>query len=251
MALDLILYFGDIRCHLRGCYRFYFQDDPFGFRIEQLFGFLAIGLAFILGIVRIVRYLFPETVEDNNNIETRFRREFNNIIVVLAVLIMEFLLLIGFSCFGLIFSCISIIKRRFQPKVFDSEFEAFILTKDGNRIFKKFAKSEWSSENILFYESVEKLKGIPNKKYVEKRVNEIINTFIEIGSPLEVNLSVDARRETIKNVSNFKDFKENYDLMFELSIKETKRNMRDTFSRVRTSSEFKKWKKNTKVIINE
>jgi hypothetical protein len=249
MVLDIIMYIGEKGCHLKGCFMYYTMDDPFGFRIEQLFGFFTIGFTFLLGLFPLIRFIYNSYIDDGD--QSKSDRDSNNILEGLIIFFSELVLIFGFSCFGLLFSCISIIKEKLQPKVYDDEFEAFIHSTDGNPIFKKFAKLEWSLENILFYESVENLKFIPSEKYAERRTNEIIDAFIDIGAPLEVNLSVDARKETIKNVENFKTFSNDYKKMFEPATKETKRNMRDTFSRVVTSSEFKKWKKYTNAVINK
>jgi hypothetical protein len=102
-------------------------------------------------------------------------------------------------------------------------------------------------ENILFYEQIDKYKKIKVSKVSKKRANEILVNFIEVGSVLEVNLAADVRKSTKNKILNFSkdDFKD----IFDDAIKETKRNMRDTFARIRKTEEFQNWKNFSKVVI--
>eukprot|EP01080_Neovahlkampfia_damariscottae_P010221 gene10221-2641_t len=123
---------------------------------------------------------------------------------------------------------------------YDSEFEALINDKKGKEIFKKYAKAEWSLENILFYEDVQTYLNSPTIKYAKRRSTEILNNYIELGSTLEVNISADVRKPLLNKLKNFDDNSDQYLFIFDKSLQEVKRNMRDTFSRI-PGSEFKSW----------
>ena len=72
--------------------------------------------------------------------------------------------------------------------------------------FYEFAKSRYCMESILFLNDVREFR----KQYPEKNVawhrnktRKIINAYINIGSPLEININSDVRSKIIKtNLSN-------------------------------------------------
>jgi hypothetical protein len=65
---------------------------------------------------------------------------------------------------------------------------------------------------------------------------------------MEVNLSGEVRKLLISMINNFENQK-NQNEIFDESIKEAKRNMRDTFSRINHGSEYKKWLESNNVVI--
>jgi hypothetical protein len=242
-TFDLILFIKENGFNLKS---YFFFDDPFGFRIEQLVVIFFIIVLIWFPFLPLGVYFLNQRVQDPID---SLRGEIISIIQSMLLIGFEFMLIMIFCCVGLILSIISFIKRKLQPKIFDSEFDAFINTKKGKEIFREFAKKEWSSENIQFFEQVEKYKKIWNSKFAEKRAKEIVQNYVEVGSPLEVNLSGDVRKTTKYKVNNFKEFKEGYKIIFDDAIKETKRNMRDTFARIRKTTEFEDWKNSSKVLI--
>eukprot|EP01080_Neovahlkampfia_damariscottae_P002024 gene2024-1531_t len=54
----------------------------------------------------------------------------------------------------------------------------------------------------------------------------------------------------MKKVDNFDEYKEVYQSIFNDALKETKRNMRDTFTRISVTKEYQNWKKTSTVLID-
>jgi hypothetical protein len=241
-------------CKVKG---FFVNDDPFGFRVEQFGIIIVLILTVLITLIPFSRYFVDLIVIStrSNDGENRRGRSSGSFIINYLEVIMFFLietfLLIATCAVGLTLSIISIIKKRLRTPVFDSEFEAFVNTKEGIHVFKEYAKSEWSTENILFYEDILKFREIKKFKAAKRQAIQMNLNFVEIGSPLEVNLSGDVRRLTKKRIENFQDHKNDFNEIFEEALKETKRNMRDTFSRVTGTRQYQQWKNNTKVVIED
>jgi uncharacterized protein YeaO (DUF488 family) len=66
-----------------------------------------------------------------------------------------------------------------------------------------------------------------------------------------VNLSAEVRKTAKYKVKNFKEFKEGFKNIFDDAIKETKRNMRDTYARIRRTLEYQHWKSSSKALVEE
>ena len=56
----------------------------------------------------------------------------------------------------------------------------------GQKIFAEFLKSEYSDENILFWQACEELKKERNPEKIEEKARIIYEDFISILSPKEV-----------------------------------------------------------------
>ncbi|GMS78157.1 hypothetical protein PENTCL1PPCAC_332, partial [Pristionchus entomophagus] len=76
-------------------------------------------------------------------------------------------------------------------------FERLMKNKSGQKFFAEFLKSEYSDENILFYQACEELKREKNGEKVEEKARIIYEDFISILSPKEVSL--DSRVREIVN----------------------------------------------------
>lgn len=77
-------------------------------------------------------------------------------------------------------------------------FEKMMKNRYGQKIFAEFLKSEFSDENILFWQACEELKKEKNPEKIEEKARIIYEDFISILSPKEVSL--DSRvRELINN----------------------------------------------------
>jgi hypothetical protein len=246
MILDWVIFLRENKFNLKN---FYIMDDPFGFRIEHLIGVVTlvnmIWIAFIPFALLFVNERLPTQAVDSP------RGELLGIILSVALILIELFIMIVLGSIPLTLAIISFCKRRFQPVIYDSEFDAFINTKKGRELFKKYAKKEWSLENILFFEQVEKYKKIWIFKLASKRAKEIVETYVEFNSPLEVNLSAEVRKTAKYKVKNFKEFKEGFKNIFDDAIKETKRNMRDTYARIRRTLEYQHWKSSSKALVEE
>jgi regulator of G-protein signaling len=77
-------------------------------------------------------------------------------------------------------------------------FDRLMKNKSGQKYFAEFLKSEYSDENILFWQACEELKRERNTEKIEEKARIIYEDFISILSPKEVSL--DSRvREIINN----------------------------------------------------
>jgi hypothetical protein len=231
--------------------RYFITDDPFGFRIEQI-GVIAMLLATVFLSLYPLIYHIIRTVRNNpDNDVYSFQSELFGILLSVSYFIFELGLLASSSFVGLIVAIFSYIRKKFRTKVFENEFVAFINTKEGMKIFKDYSTREWSSENVLFYEEILKFNQIKKFKIAQKNAKNIMENYVEIGSPFEVNLSGDVRKLTKKKIDSMDANKQlsQFSNVFEEAFKETKRNMRDTFGRIRQTEEFKEWKISSKVVI--
>jgi hypothetical protein len=252
LSINIILFIIDIIIFIKqsgcGIKRFFITEDPFGFRFEQ------IGIV-LMFIVTLGLSFLPIAASSGSTVNVR-SSSYNttSIILSLGFFLFEIGLLISSCGVGLLLAIISFIKSKTRNSlVFDSEFVAFINTKEGIRIFKEYSKKEWSSENVLFFEDVLRYQQIKKFKLAQKHALHIKDSYIEIGSPFEVNLSGDTRKLTKTKVEELQtsDLDSNYLNIFEEAMKETKRNMNDTFGRIRQTQEFREWKSKSNVIIED
>uniref|UniRef100_A0A0K0E8W5 RGS domain-containing protein n=1 Tax=Strongyloides stercoralis TaxID=6248 RepID=A0A0K0E8W5_STRER len=85
-----------------------------------------------------------------------------------------------------------------EVQAWGQSFERLMNNKIGQKYFAEFLKSEFSDENILFYQACEELKREKNHEKIEEKARIIYEDFISILSPKEVSL--DSRvREIINN----------------------------------------------------
>ncbi|XP_046871245.1 regulator of G-protein signaling 5-like isoform X1 [Hypomesus transpacificus] len=72
---------------------------------------------------------------------------------------------------------------------------------DGRTVFADFLKSEFSQENMEFWNACEDYKKTPLNKMVAK-AKQIYEEFVEADSPNEVNLDSATREETKQNLQS-------------------------------------------------
>ena len=218
----------------KGCspIEYFFKDDTLGFRAQFYFSLFAITVSWIGTFYNLwgpfVAYSNADTWDKYTTIFLFVTGEIG------------YLIGYGGGCFGLFVIFIQKILSCIRTTKYDSEFEALINDKKGKEIFKKYAKAEWSLENILFYEDVQNYLKSPTVKYASRRGREILKNYIEYGAPLEVNFSADVRKHLMNKLKNFDQHSDQYLFIFDKSLEEVKRNMRDTYNRIPTS-EFKSW----------
>jgi len=78
-------------------------------------------------------------------------------------------------------------------------FERLMKHRIGQKYFSEFLKSEYSDENILFWQACEELKRERNSEKIEEKARIIYEDFISILSPKEVSL--DSRVREIINTN--------------------------------------------------
>lgn len=80
-----------------------------------------------------------------------------------------------------------------------TSFDRLMNHKGGQKYFAEFLKSEYSDENILFWQACEELKRERNPEKIEEKARIIYEDFISILSPKEVSL--DSRVREIINAN--------------------------------------------------
>lgn len=73
-----------------------------------------------------------------------------------------------------------------------------LLFAGGQKFFAEFLKSEYSDENILFWQACEELKREKNPEKIEEKARIIYEDFISILSPKEVSHTVSAKDQDVK-----------------------------------------------------
>lgn len=66
-------------------------------------------------------------------------------------------------------------------------FERVMKSAAGRGCFRRFLRTEFSEENMMFWMACEELKKETNKTVVEEKVRQIYEDFISILSPKEVS----------------------------------------------------------------
>ncbi|XP_046568960.1 regulator of G-protein signaling rgs-2-like isoform X1 [Haliotis rubra] len=74
------------------------------------------------------------------------------------------------------------------------------LMKSGRKVFREFLRSEYSEENMLFWQACEDLKQEQNPELVEEKARLIYEDYISILSPKEVSLDSRVREVINRNM---------------------------------------------------
>jgi hypothetical protein len=228
-VIDVVLFTKQNGCSLK---RYFFDDDPFKFRIEFYMVFLMIIIGFLFTLIPPV--LLISTKLAGGATPSQLRN-----IGGLFFFILECLQL-SIPYYGVIIALIRIIQQKMIKKVERTEFEELFNDEVGNELLKEFAINEWSIENIYLHDDILKYKKTP-KKLMKSKCEEILKTYIEEGSPLEVNISRRIRKLTIQKIRNFDN--ENSMEIFDGVGFEVLMNLQDTFGRFKFTQLYVSWKK--------
>ncbi|KAJ6237603.1 regulator of g-protein signaling 4 [Anaeramoeba flamelloides] len=102
---------------------------------------------------------------------------------------------------------IKIPKTRQEKEKIQKEISKYFLTfKDvlgsevGLYYFHKFLKSQYCSENLKFYQAVNRYKQIEDPKKRSRKAFKIFNTFVKTSSKHEINIQYENRFEIQENI---------------------------------------------------
>nr|CDS31207.1 regulator of G protein signaling 4 [Hymenolepis microstoma] len=87
-----------------------------------------------------------------------------------------------------------------QIRRWETNFGFLLNDPDGLALFEKFLESEFSQENIQFWEACEKYRRLP-AKYLAQEAQKIYQLYLSVQSPREVNLDSKTRLSTISLLS--------------------------------------------------
>lgn len=214
IVLDLV--------HKKGCnFLGFFKDDKLFFRIEFILIIIPLFIAFLA--TSIGYYLKVQ----------------NQWVVKTIFCIFEVLLWYGFGGNILLITLVKWLMER--KKVIDPTSIMEVLgDKKGKNMLTSYAEKEWSQENILLYNDIQKYKDLKLKNQ-KKRASEIYKTYIVSNAPIEINLPHDIQHKIKDLISSLKDDDEQWAKVFEEAEFEVLKNIKDTFLRFTNTSEFKEW----------
>ncbi|VUZ42329.1 unnamed protein product [Hymenolepis diminuta] len=87
-----------------------------------------------------------------------------------------------------------------QIRRWETNFSFLLNDPDGLVLFEKFLESEFSQENLQFWEACEHYRRLP-AKYLAQEAQNIYQLYLSVQSPREVNLDSKTRLSTISLLS--------------------------------------------------
>uniref|UniRef100_A0AC35TS35 RGS domain-containing protein n=1 Tax=Rhabditophanes sp. KR3021 TaxID=114890 RepID=A0AC35TS35_9BILA len=138
------------------------------------------------------------------------------------------------KCLPGLYLLIGLSKAKVSPKVAIILIIFLNIILVGQKMFADFLKSEFSDENILFYQACEELKKEKNTEKIEEKARIIYEDFISILSPKEVSLDSRVREIINSNMHHptSNTFDEAQSQIFTLMA-------RDSYPRFLTASVYK------------
>eukprot|EP01080_Neovahlkampfia_damariscottae_P000520 gene520-8033_t len=237
-----------IRCK---CYDIFFKDDPFYFRVQQTIGVGSIMISASMGFIAII----APALRLSERKSYLFISYFMMLIFFTAIsYVFLFYLVISILGITIVKKLISICpqkRKRIQDQLeSESAFTACLKKDEMLELFKKFADSEWSSENYLIHSDILRYKSLPIEQRKEFALN-IWDVYLNgTSSRLEVNVNQRECENVKRNIDN--------DLLeielFDVILKEVEGNMKDTFGRFRFTKEYQRFSFHKELIkeqINE
>ncbi|KAL0480374.1 regulator of G-protein signaling [Acrasis kona] len=191
-----------------GCASFWWRDDHYLFRIESV----------IIGVTVSVIVIYEQLIAfiPSMTIVLIIIYPWASVILYFAILFSMSFALVGFI---VTIACIrDLIESRKEvviPNVMRNTYTK--LSRAGEAevnahfidwildepvmlpVFQEFAKAEWSVENVLVALEIREYRKIPKTKMKQRvsKAKKIINTFVRLDSPMEVNMSGQARSSSI------------------------------------------------------
>ena len=102
----------------------------------------------------------------------------------------------------------------------ETSLDVLLADPEGRTCFRLFLESEYSDENLLFWEEVQLLKQLTGKSKIKQKVKEIYLKFVIDDAPKMLNLTMPVRfnvaSKVIKNPSDKNCFEEAENSIFKL-----------------------------------
>jgi len=89
-----------------------------------------------------------------------------------------------------------------DEKITAHNFSSFLQKPVAKELFKKYLMSEFSVENILFYEEVDVFKGIADTSLIPQKAKDIIATYILEDAERQVNISDKLKKEIDSRIAS-------------------------------------------------
>uniref|UniRef100_H2YE85 RGS domain-containing protein n=1 Tax=Ciona savignyi TaxID=51511 RepID=H2YE85_CIOSA len=81
-------------------------------------------------------------------------------------------------------------------------FDSLLKSPAGRFVFRVFLESEIADENLKFWLACEDLKNTTKQKRIEKRIQDIYDTYINVYSPHEVNIDYKMRENIVDQLKD-------------------------------------------------
>ncbi|XP_076828484.1 regulator of G-protein signaling 21 [Brachyhypopomus gauderio] len=100
--------------------------------------------------------------------------------------------------------------------------ERLLSCKAGQQAFQEFLRSEYSEENILFWQACEDYKKIKNTPEMISAANRIYSEFVQVEAPRQINIDCGTRANITKNISepNLESFDKAQKLIYSLMARD-------------------------------
>jgi len=89
-----------------------------------------------------------------------------------------------------------------MKKINANNFSSFLEKPVARELFKKYLMSEFSVENILFYEEVDVFKGTADTSLIPQKAKDIIATYILEDAERQVNISDKIKKEIDSRITS-------------------------------------------------
>jgi hypothetical protein len=244
----------------KGILNFYFYDDPYYFRIEQILAFIVFGLYVFLELFAFIGVFGTGT-------ENKFYYYFGRVFDLLGRSIVTYMFIIYQALIPLALVFIKLTVNFFKknsysikfklsqlfPKVFKEPIaptststgavEKLLRDEDVYEILLAFAKEEWSAENVLCWGDISKYKKLKNREKKTEMAFHIHEIYLKGStSPLEINIDTKTR-ETVFETMNSLNF-EFHNELFDPISKALVVNLSDTYSRFILTTSYQNYVRN-------
>jgi hypothetical protein len=217
-------------------YKFYFIHDPFYFRLESA----TVPLLFLFIILSNVLVSVVPTI--------RWITILVNSISLYWVLFIQCIFVLGVTIYKSIYRFLQCGQRKNLHT--QSDFYECLNHPNLKIHFKIFCKQEWSLENYLIWNDLQEWKKLKSVEKRKEMAMEIYETYLQVGSSLEVNITRVAANEVKKDLDE--DSLEEDTFRGILILIEN--NLSDTYSRFIHTKEylmFEKKKNEKRLAVEE
>jgi hypothetical protein len=244
----------------KGILNFFFYDDPYYFRIEQVLAFIVFGLYVFLELFAFIG-VFGTGIE--NGFYFYFGRVFDLLgrsIVTYMFIIYQALipltlvfikLIVGFikkNSYGFKLKLSQLFPKVFKEPVAPTDasagaVEALLHDENVYEILLAFAKEEWSAENVLCWGDISKYKKLKNREKKSDMAFHIHEIYLKgASSPLEINIDTKTREAVFASMNSL-DF-EFHNELFDPISKALVVNLSDTYSRFILTTSYQNYVRN-------
>jgi hypothetical protein len=219
--------------------KMFIASDPFLFRIQQWFGATLCILALISIVIYVPILLFIVISFEYSVVYNDWMTAAYFVLIGLTS-IFFYTTIFYFIVIVLLMTIFNVLRRKlFQTKIGDKEdlkgLQEILNDEELLVEFKKFADSEWSSENYLLYYDIIAFKKLKETQLSES-ASRIIGTYLNgPSSELQVNLPNNLATKVSKSVEQGPISSD----LFDGIMKGVEENLKDTFSRFRLTKFYK------------